>query len=124
MRDKVKLLRLLSGEELIGLAERTVSGWTLSYPMIVVTNLGHTSESVQVTFAPFCPAADTDKFEFSDLYVAFAAPVFDGLAIRYMSVMEFDKSTPEPTEAPTPKKRSPRKKAVADTTPEIKFTKS
>lgn len=122
MREKVKLLRLLSGEELIGLADQTPTGWTLSYPMIVVTNLGMSTESVQVTFAPFCPAADTDRFEFSSLYVAFAAPVFDGLAVRYLSVMEFDKNPPATT---TVKKRAVKKKPADDApTQNIKFTKS
>lgn len=119
MRENIKLLRLLSGEELIGVCEKYATGWIVKYPMIVVTNIGQTAESVQVTFAPFCPAADTDEFEFNSVYVAFVAPVFDGLRARYMSVMEFDKM-PEPVK-PEPKKRTPRKKADQ---PTMSFTKA
>lgn len=122
MREKIKMVRLLSGEELVGIIEKSDRGWKISYPMIIVTTLGQTSESVQVTFAPFCPAADTDSFDFSDLYVAFVSPVFDGLAIRYMSVMDFDEEKPTEAPAPAPKKRVPRKKAEDSEQP--KFVKS
>lgn len=56
--EKIKVFKLINGEELISKATETSTGWTLNSPAQIV--MQQTKEGVGVALAPYMPYASGD----------------------------------------------------------------
>lgn len=85
MTDRVVILKLVTGEEVIGELNDTLktSVVKLRHPLIVKTLSTGT-----IGFLPMCLLSDEEYFEFKNEHVVFTVPSTETISIKYASLIE------------------------------------